>query len=1008
MKKFSIFLIVFLLLGCSVKDKPGSKSIASEWSEEGFKTPQDEAKVQTWYHWINGHISKEAVTKDLESMKEKGLGGFTLFNVSEGSPFGGVKYYSEEWWDAFIHTKREAQRLELEMSIMNGPGWSTSGGPWNTPENSMKEVVWTEKQLSGPADFKEKLSVPEPVLGLERDMKRDTFINKRYYMPRDHVRGYYKDIAVLAFPTPKGELEGEPYRIRSWWYKAGYSKMARYERDTRNAPEEEVVFPEEIIDLTDKLDENGSLYWEVPDGNWTILRVGYQPTGRSNHPAPFGGKGLEVDKMSGDAVDIHWNESVMRKVNAGGDELSKVISYVLIDSYEAGHQNWTGGFEKEFKARCGYDIYTYLPAITGRVIAGTDETEKFLWDFRKTVSDLIIENYYKRFQTLAHENGLKFAAEGYGNFGNTDDFATGEYIDIPATEFWAYGDNHHGGITKLSSSTAHIYGRKLVGAEAFTGAPAKIFETNPADIKTQGDWFYCKGVNQFWLHGISLSPYEQSPGLGLGTYGSRFGRHNTWWKYAQPWLEYQSRCQYMLQQGHPKNDILYYVGEDAPVDPELKENLIPAIPEGYDYDFCNHDMLKKLKVKEGKLVLPNGLEYAVLVVKKSEHITLDALKILQNHIQNGAVVVAYKPERMPGINSNASVHKELMKLTDEIWGECDGEYVKTNNYGKGIIYCGDAVKTAFRDIELLPDFEFSTIKSEGTGEALFSGSGFEFIHRETSKTDVYFVSNQHNYAKVANAKFRINDKLPELWDPETGEIRTAPEYNKLDDGRIQVTLRMEDGGSVFVVFRKNLTKESASDYKAPEVIRQLSFNSPWQVSFDGAGAPEKIELSEPIDLSKHRDPEVAHFSGTISYQNQIDIGELDDQSNAILDLGQVEVAAEVFVNDQSAGILWKRPFRIDITEYLKEGTNKIRVDVANLWVNRLIGDQKLPEHAEWTTNTGSTAAGMGLEKVPDWVIRGEESPTGRKAFVSWKWNHLENKELVTSGLIGPVQMLIEK
>jgi hypothetical protein len=557
-----------------------------------------------WYHWLNGHLTKEGITSDLEDMKAIGIGGFRVFNAAEGTPPGSAIYYSDEWWEMFIHTKSEAKRLGLEMCVMNGPGWSTSGGPWNTPENAMQEVVWTEEQIAGPAEFKGKLTIPKPVLGLERDMQRDTVINMRYYMPRDYVRGYYNDIALLAFPTPKGETTGNPYRIDRWWEKAGYSKMARYIRDMKEAPEEEVVRFDEIVDLTGKLDSEGNLQWNVPEGNWTILRVGYQPTGRSNHPAPKGGKGLEVDKMSAAAVDIHWKESVMKMLMAGEEGGKSTLTSVTIDSYEAGHQNWTKGFEKEFKKMSGYDIRYYLPAIAGRVVGSTDETERFLWDFRKTVSDLIVKNYYERFQSLAHENNISFAAEGYGNFGNTDDFSTNKFVDVPATEFWAFRTNHHGGITKLGSSAAHTYGRKIVGAEAFTGAPDRIFETNPRDIKAQGDWFYSKGINQFWLHGYTNSPFKQKPGLVLGSYGSHFNRHNTWWKYAKGWFDYMARCQYMLQEGNPTSDILYYVGEDAPVDPESTENLHPAIPFGYDYDFCNRDILESASVKEGKICCP--------------------------------------------------------------------------------------------------------------------------------------------------------------------------------------------------------------------------------------------------------------------------------------------------------------------------------------------------------------------------------------------------------------------
>jgi hypothetical protein len=1010
MKQLILFLTIFALYSCAEKDQVKTKNLISgqnEWTEEGFKTPPHSAKTQVWYHWLNGHLTKEGITSDLEDMKSAGIGGFRVFNAAEGTPPGSAIYYSDEWWEMFIHTKSEAKRLGLEMCVMNGPGWSTSGGPWNTPENAMQEVVWTEEQIAGPTEFKGKLTIPKPVLGLERDMQRDTVINMRYYMPREYVKGYYNDIALLAFPTPKGEIADNPYRIDRWWEKAGYSKMARYIRDRKEAPEEEAVRFDEIVDLTGKLDSEGNLQWNVPEGNWTILRVGYQPTGRSNHPAPKGGKGLEVDKMSAAAVDIHWKESVMKMLMAGEEGSKSTLTSVTIDSYEAGHQNWTKGFENEFKKMSGYDIRYYLPAIAGRVVGSTDETERFLWDFRKTVSDLIVKNYYERFQTLAHENNISFAAEGYGNFGNTDDFSTNKFIDVPATEFWAFRTNHHGGITKLGSSAAHTYGRKIVGAEAFTGAPDRIFETNPRDIKAQGDWFYSKGINQFWLHGYTNSPFKQTPGLVLGSYGSHFNRHNTWWKFAKGWFDYMARCQYMLQEGNPTSDILYYVGEDAPVDPESTENLNPAIPFGYDYDFCNRDILESASVKEGKILLPNGLEYAVLAVMKSEHMRPEVLKVLEKLIKEGAVVVAYKPTRVPGLNNADADLAELQKLTTRIWGEADGKTVFKNNYGKGVVYETESTLDALKDINILPDFDFSVENGEQYGKTLFPGNGMEFIHRKTALTDVYFVSNQHYQPKTVKAQFRIADKVPELWDAVTGTIIDAPEYTKLEDGRMEVTLRLDGAGSVFVVFRNALKEESSNNYKPAIEVARHTFETPWQVSFDGNGAPGPIVMEELTDIAKHETADVKYFSGTISYQNQIKIDELKEGAKMILNLGEVNVAAEVIVNGESSGFLWKYPFAMDITGKLKVGENTFKVNVANLWINRIIGDQELPEDSEWTTDTGSTARGMGLARIPDWVTEGKESPAGRKAFVGWKWEHIKGKEPLPSGLIGPVTITME-
>jgi len=1021
MKQISFILLLVTIFGCNNTatldaDVCNLITANSEWSEADFLTPPDESKVQTYYFWINGHLSKEEISKDMEDMKDVGIGGFLLFNAAEGMqgmPSGNAPYYSDEYWDIYIHTKKEAKRLGLEMRIMNAPGWATSGGPWNTPENNMQEVVWTEEKVSGPSRFSDKLSIPEPVLGLERDMSRDTIFNKRYYMSREYLRGYYKDIALLAFPTPKGEQAGKPYRIEEWWVKAGYGRLKKeYKKDNRIVPDDEVVALDRIIDISDKLDNNGNLNWEVPKGNWTILRVGYQPTGRSNHPAPIGGKGLEVDKMSAKAVDIHFQESVMKPVNAGGEDLKDVISMVTLDSYEAGHQNWTKGFEDEFKESCAYNIKYFLPAITGRIVGSINETENFLWDFRKVLSDMMDENYYKRFQTLAHQNGLLLGAEHYGNYGNFDDFKAGTYVDVSAAEFHTstYG---HAKLGKLASSTAHTYGRKLAAAEAFTGQIVDIFELNPRDIKAQGDFFYTKGINQYWLHGYVHDPYKKTPGIGLGAFGVHFRRQNTWWKYSHGWIEYMNRTQYMLQQGYPHNDILLYVGEDATVDPKSIGKIYPQIPFDYDYDFCNRDILEKAKVLDGKIVLPQGQEYSMLVVMDNENCRADVLETLSELVKSGAIMVGAKPAGIPSLVDYENAQRTFNEQTQLLWGKADGKTITQNKYGKGVVYWGKPVGEVFKTLDLMPDFEFTLMSDGNYGETLFPGNGIEFIHRQTTETDVYFVSNQHNKPKTIEAVFRITNKTPELWNPETGEIIEAPEYRKLSDGRMAVSLDFDETGSVFVVFRHTLQTESVSRKEVRKRENVIAFNTPWQVSFKGNKAPENIEMPMLVDISKYDNADVKYFSGTIIYENQIDISndELKDALDISLKLGQVEVAAEVFVNNRSVGVLWKYPYQIDIKEYLKVGENTIKVDVANLWVNRVIGDQYLPHDSEWIPNTGmgsGVSFGLGLAKIPDWVLRGEDSPTGRGAFVTYQWQHLENKKPLPSGLLGPVHIYIEK
>jgi len=366
--------------------------------EEAFLKPPDESKPHTLWHWMNGHVTKEGITRDLEAMKEAGLGGFMLWNASEGIPRGPVVYMSPEWWELFGHTLDEAERLGLEMSVFNCGGWSSSGGPWVTPERAMQEVVWTEQRITGPTQFDEVLEMPEPALGIERDMKRDPEVNKRYYVPREQVRGHYHDLKVVAFPVAPGTRDDEPWRLKNWREKAGFAKFKTdWQPDGREAPED-VIFPQDrMVDLTSQLDAEGRLQWDVPPGEWIVRRIGYQPTGRQNHPAPVEGTGLEIDKHTAGAVDFHWDNSIAKMVAMAGDRTGSVFRGVHIDSFEVGHQNWSEGLPEVFRAEHGYDMMPFLPALTGEVVGSAAQTEDFLWDFRKTLSDAVVRNYYGRF-----------------------------------------------------------------------------------------------------------------------------------------------------------------------------------------------------------------------------------------------------------------------------------------------------------------------------------------------------------------------------------------------------------------------------------------------------------------------------------------------------------------------------------------------------------------------------------------------------------------------------------
>lgn len=978
-----------------------------DWSEvrRGFLTPPDSARPHAFWHWLNGHVSREGITADLQAMKDAGLGGFMLWNVSEGIPPGPVEYMGPQWWALLDHALGEAERLGLEMSIFNCAGWSQTGGPWVTPELSMQEVVWTERRVIGPATFDEVLEIPEPALGIERDMKRDPVLNSPYYVPRETVRGHYHDIRLFAFPALAGDPRGRKWRLANWRQKAGFEKPARpLMPDSRNPPAGNVVDPDRVIDLTDRLGRDGRLRWSVPPGTWTLLRIGHQPTGRQNHPAPVEGTGLEIDKHSAAAVDFFWDRSLAAIVALAGDRTGRTLRGIHIDSYEAGHQNWSAGLAGAFRRQRGYDIHPYLIALTGRVVASVARTEDFLWDFRATIGDLIARNYYGRFSELCRRNGLLLSCEPYGRYGNTDDHVVAAIPDVPMGEWWAFrtrDDRTHYPTAKLVSSAAHVHGRPIVDAEAFTGPQERIFQAHPACLKKQGDDFLCQGITRFSLHTFAHDPYDVPPGLGLGPYGSRFDRRNTWWPFVRPWMDYLARCQHLLRQGRFVADFLYYTGEDAPRQVQMPDELVPPPPAGYDFDYCDPRALERLVVREGRLVLPSGMSYRVLVLPDSDRMSLPMLGKIAGLVAEGAVVVGPRPRRAPGLAGRGGDSEEVARLADAVWGDCDGSAVTSHGYGRGVVYWNEDLPSMVEELGLLPDFEWRPAGGE------YPADDIRWIHRRGSGGDIYFVSNQADRAVSAEAVLRTAGRGAELWDPDTGAMTRAL-TRTVGSERTAVTLELDPAGSVFVVFPPSPTAGLATAARGRRILVDETLPGPWRVSFQpGRGAPAAIALDGLIDLAAHPDPGVKHFSGIATYRTTFELpDELRRPDGAItVDLGEVQVAASLRLNGQDLGILWKAPFRVEATGALRPGRNELEIRVANLWINRLLGDRLHPDDCFWLRSTDSTGAGRGLREIPRWVVEGDVRPVPQRiGFVAWQWPHLEEAPLPSSGLIGPVRL----
>lgn len=770
--------------------------------EAGFREPPGWAKPHTWWHWVNDNVSKEGITADLEAMRRVGIGGVQIFHVDVGVPSGGVTYLSARWREMMVHAVREANRLGLEVCLHNCAGWSSSGGPWVKPEHAMQRVVVSEVRVRGPARFAQRLPQPETRLG------------------------FYRDIAVLAFPTPRSEV-----RIPGLAGKAAFQRQNGIQPiPAPDVPDEAVVPLDGVVVLTHLMRQDGWLEWDVPEGEWTILRVGHTPTGKDNHPATPEGRGLEVDKMSREALEAFWNDGVMATVLRDVGALAgKTLNNALVDSYEVGAQGWTPRFREEFRRRRGYDLLPYLPALAGYYVGSPEISERFLWDLRQTVSELFVENYYGHFATLCRRHGLLFSTEPYGD-GIFDDLAAGGRADIPMGEFWIGGWTHE--TAKLASSAAHTYGRRIVGAEAFTAAPELgRWLNDPYSMKTLGDHIFCLGVNRFIFHRYAHQPWKDlKPGMTMGPWGFHFERTLTWWEQSRAWLRYLARCQYLLQQGRFVADIALYAGEHQPVSPPFRLDLRER---GYDYDCLSKEILLQARVRDGRIVLPSGMSYRVLVLPDSRFMTPRVLRQVAELVRAGAVVVGPKPEKSPSLQGYPGCDEQVRRLADEVWGECDGVKVKEHRYGKGKVVWGKDVVLVLQEMGVPPDFE------------VVPRDRVEYIHRVLGDADVYFVSNQRYRTVEVQAFFRVTGKVPQLWHPDTGMIEPAPVY-RVQGGRTVVRLRLPPAGSVFVVFRPSgQRKPHVVEVRAPgdgmTKPRQLVILRAVYEAVDGTGSADVTE-----------------------------------------------------------------------------------------------------------------------------------------------------------------------
>ncbi|MFC5863147.1 glycosyl hydrolase [Acidicapsa dinghuensis] len=727
-------------------------------------------------------------------------------------------------------------------------------------------------------------------------------------------------------------------RVNHWQEKAAFVPVPDlYHAATPHIDSNEAISPSNVIDLTSKMDKDGHLDWTPPPGNWVILRFGYSLLGITNHPATAEATGLEVDKMNRGYVKDYFEKYLdSYKETVGADEMGKRgIQYVINDSWEAGSQNWTDDMIAGFKRLRGYDPAPFMPVLTGRVVESAEASDRFLWDFRKTIADLISTEHYGQLEETLHERGMGHYGESHegGRAFVADGMEVKKYNEVPMSAMWTqspgvnnitYGYNAD---DRESASVAHIYGQNIAAAESMTAAAAP-WAWSPATLKPTADQEFLNGINRFVIHESAHQPLvapHTAPGLTLGPFGQWFNRNETWAEQAKSWISYLARTSYLLQQGHFGADLIYFYGEDSNLT-AIFDRSAPDIPAGYGFDYINADaLIHELSVNGDGITTKSGMNYKLLALDPySRHMSLPVLRAIHKLVEEGATVAGPKPIDDP---SQADNQGEFHQLSEELFG--DGTGVHT--VGKGKVYAGEKLRDVFDSMNLSPDFDYD--KADANQPLLF-------VHRKLADGDVYFVDNRGDKPQSVDATFRITGKTPELWYAESGATR--PTSYRIADGRTTVPLDLEPWGTVFVVFRKPAHQEALT-LPAVAETKIGDISGPWTIAFKhDMGAPDSITLDQLASWSDNSDAGVKYYSGIGTYTKSIQAPAswFAKGDHLYLDLGNVKNLAEVTVNGKDLGVVWHTPYRVDVTGILKPGANQLNIKVINAWVNRLIGDQQ--------------------------------------------------------------------
>jgi hypothetical protein len=915
--------IALLLITTVLLTACNNKSIPENNLESGFLDPAIENRPMAMWPWLNGFVDTTKLVYELEEMKNKGMRGVFLWDVGAiADPDkmipAGPAYLGPESLNYISIAIKTGKRLGLDLGLMTSSSWN-AGGAWvDKPEGSM-QLLSTSQVISGPTRATITIGIPQDKSG---EVKNCSLINS---------------IAV-------------PYNNTM---EIDYSE-------------------DKIIQLNEFTAEEKNISWEVPEGKWTVLSFFMCNTGQPLECPSPNSSGLMIDHLSRQ-VTKNYFDTILTRLNKVSTPDTH-LKFFELDSYELWMaKDWTPGFIQEFKTRYGYDPVPFLPLLQGYNGKDSIMAERFRGDFSRLVSDLIIENHFAQSVDIASQNGMEMFIEGgHGGYARVDPLKALGNADIPMGEFW---NRKQHWVTKEAASAAHIYSKKIVAAESLTGW--QNWQQGPTDYKQLIDIAFCEGLNQVVFHTFAHNPeIAGKPGFAYHA-GEHLNVNTTWWEMVRPFMDYISRCSYLLRQGNFVGDVCLYYGDQAPnrvppdrIDPNITplydddhclhcgqlKTINPGKLPGYDYDYMNADIIiKQLKVKNGQLVLPSGQAYRMMQIPDREDISLEVLKKLDTLVYEGAIIIGPKPQRATSLKNYPACDNEVKSIAEKMWGDCDGKKIFSNKYGKGTIYWGKTVKQVLEDRQIPPDMEVIGVDN--------SDQHIDYLHRRTQEQEIYFVSNSKPIRQKVTCVFRMDkNRIPELWDAETGLIQRKVKYSKAENG-ISIEFEMDPFASRFVMFKNQTTgkNDPGLNYdlqygfnqypKASELNKTIDISYNWNIKFNTEmGGPVSVHLDSLVSWTDVNDDGTKYYSGSAMYETDFTVSgdDIAKGTEAFVVFEDIQEMAHVFVNGKDCGIVWTLPYKADITKYLKPGSNHIVVRVINTWNNRIVGDVRNPDKKQFT------------------------------------------------------------